>query len=69
MFDIQEPGCVPGNAIPVPDTPAVMPLERLEAQICHEQRDQANDPELFRPSKWVIEPADWIRYIREHTAA
>ena len=33
MFDIQEPGCVPGNAIPVPDTPAVMPLERLEAQI------------------------------------
>ena len=34
-----------------------------------EQRDQANDPELFRPSKWVIEPADWIRYIREHTAA
>jgi hypothetical protein len=34
-----------------------------------EQRDQANDPELFRPSKWVVEPADWIRYIREHTAA
>ena len=34
MFDIQEPGCVPGNAIPVPDAPAVVPLERLEAQIC-----------------------------------
>ncbi len=34
-----------------------------------EQRDQAEDPELFRPSKRVIEPADWIRYIAEHTAA
>ena len=34
-----------------------------------EQRDQADDPELFRPTKWVIEPADWIRCIREHTAA
>jgi HNH endonuclease len=34
MFDIQEPGCVPGDAIPVPDAPAVVPLERLEAQIC-----------------------------------
>ena len=34
MFDIQEPGCVLGNAIPVPDAPAVVPLERLEAQIC-----------------------------------
>ena len=33
MFDIQEPGCVPGDAIPVPDAPAVVPLERLEAQI------------------------------------
>ena len=34
-----------------------------------DQRDEAEDPELFRPSKWVVEPADWIRYIREHTAA
>ena len=34
-----------------------------------EQRDQADDPELFRPTKWVIEPADWIGYIQEHTAA
>jgi hypothetical protein len=34
-----------------------------------EQRDQAADPELFRPTKWVIEPADWIRGIQERTAA
>ncbi len=34
-----------------------------------EQRDQADDPELFRPTKWVIEPADWIRGIRERLAA
>jgi hypothetical protein len=34
-----------------------------------EQRDQADDPELFRPTKWVIEPADWIRGIQERTAA
>ena len=32
-----------------------------------DQRDQADDPELFRPTKLVIEPADWIRYIQEHT--
>ena len=23
----------------------------------------------FRPRKWVVEPADWIRYIQEHAAA
>jgi len=34
-----------------------------------DQRDQAEDPGLFRPRKWVIEPADWIRYLHEHTAA
>jgi len=45
MFDIWEPGCVPGSTITVPDTPAAVPadpvpvpvpvpLERLEAQIC-----------------------------------
>ena len=34
-----------------------------------DQRNQADDPELFRPTKWVIEPADWIRHITEHTAA
>jgi hypothetical protein len=34
-----------------------------------EQRDQADDPELFRPRAWVVEPADWIRYIHEHTPA
>src|SRR6266700_1907741 len=46
MFDMREPGCVPGNTIPVPDAavpaapgpgdpaPAPVPLERLEAQIC-----------------------------------
>jgi len=34
-----------------------------------QQRDQADDPELFRPRKWVIEPADWIRYLHEHVAA
>jgi hypothetical protein len=34
-----------------------------------DQRDQADDPGLFRPRKWVVEPADWIRYLNEHTAA
>ena len=34
-----------------------------------EQRDQADDPELFRPTQWVIEPADWIGYIHDHSAA
>jgi hypothetical protein len=41
MFDIREPGCVPGSTITVPDAPATVPgepipvpLERLEAQIC-----------------------------------
>src|SRR6266566_6536335 len=38
MFDIQEPGCVPGSTIPIPEAAAVpddpVPLERLEAQIC-----------------------------------
>ncbi len=34
-----------------------------------DQRNQADDPELFRPTKRVIEPADWIRHITEHTAA
>ena len=32
MFDIREPGSVPGSTIPVPGAP--VPLERLEAQIC-----------------------------------
>ena len=39
------------------------PQERQERQ------DQAEDPDLFRPRKWVVEPADWIRYLNEHTAA
>ena len=30
-----------------------------------ERRDQAGDPERFQPSKWVMEPADWIRGIQE----
>ena len=34
-----------------------------------DQRDQADDPELFRPRQWVIEAADWIQHIRAHTAA
>ena len=34
-----------------------------------EQRDQADDLERFRPTKWVIEPADWIRGIQERMAA
>ena len=34
-----------------------------------EQRDQADDPELFRPSQWVIEAADWIQHIHERMAA
>src|SRR6266567_7011289 len=38
MFVIQEPGCVPGSTIPIPEAAAVpddpVPLERLEAQIC-----------------------------------
>jgi 5-methylcytosine-specific restriction endonuclease McrA len=34
-----------------------------------DQRDQAQDPQLFQPSKWIVEPSDWIRYINEHTAA
>ncbi len=31
-----------------------------------QQRDQADDPELFRPRKWVTELSDGIRAIREH---
>ena len=34
-----------------------------------DQRDQADDPDQFRPRKWVVEPSDWIRYLNEHTAA
>ncbi len=34
-----------------------------------DQRDQADDPDPFRPRKWVVEPSDWIRYLNEHTAA
>ncbi len=34
-----------------------------------DQRDQAEDPELFRPRKWIVEPSDWIRHIHEHVAA
>jgi hypothetical protein len=34
-----------------------------------DQRDQADDPALFRPSKWIIEPADWIQHIHERMAA
>jgi len=34
-----------------------------------DQRDQADDPGLFRPRKWVVEPADWIRYLNKHMAA
>jgi len=33
-----------------------------------QQRDQAASPEIFRPRKWVIDPADWIQSLREHTA-
>jgi HNH endonuclease/Domain of unknown function (DUF222) len=33
------------------------------------QRDQADDPSRFRPTQWVVEPADWIGYLREHTSA
>ena len=32
------------------------------------QRNQADDPELFRPRKWVVELSDGIRAIREHLA-
>ena len=34
-----------------------------------EQRDQADDPGLFRPRKWFVEASDWIQYFHEHTAA
>ena len=41
MFDIREPGCVPGSTTPVLGSPAAVaadsvpvPLERLEEQIC-----------------------------------
>ena len=34
-----------------------------------DQRDQADDPDPFRPRKWVVEPSDWTRYLNEHTAA
>jgi hypothetical protein len=34
-----------------------------------DQRDQAEDAELFRPRKWIVEPSDWIRHIHEHVAA
>jgi len=34
-----------------------------------DRRDQADDPGLFRPRKWVVEPADWMRYLNKHTAA
>jgi hypothetical protein len=54
MFDMREPGCVPGSTTDVPDAPAPVPLERLEEQIC----------ELAGHLT-----ADWIRYIKEHTAA
>ena len=33
------------------------------------QRDQADDPGLFRPRKWYIEASDWIGSIHGHTAA
>jgi len=33
-----------------------------------QQRDQAASPEIFRPRKWVTDPADWIQSLREHTA-
>ena len=34
MFDKAESGSVPDSAVQVPDDPAPVPLERLEAQIC-----------------------------------
>ena len=34
-----------------------------------DQRDQAEDSGLFRPTKWVVEMSDWVQRIREHTAA
>jgi Domain of unknown function (DUF222)/HNH endonuclease len=44
-------------------TNARTPQERQD------QRDQASDPELFRPRKWVVEPSDWIRYLNRDAAA
>jgi len=35
-----------------------------------EQRDQAGQPEPFRPRAWVVEPCDWIlQHHDEHAAA
>jgi len=59
MFDIREPGCVPGSTSWCTTAGTSSP----------KVPDQADDPELFRHRQWVIEAADWIGYICERTAA
>ena len=75
--DCHDAGITPGTIIPpwygerlnLDDAIYACLASARTPQERQDQRDQADDPELFRPRQWVIEAADWIQHIREHTAA
>ena len=75
--DCHDAGITPGTIIPpwygerlnLDDAIYACVASARTPQERQDQRDQADDPELFRPRQWVIEAADWIQHIREHTAA
>ena len=75
--DCHDAGITPGTIIPpwygerlnLDDAIYICLANARTPEEKQQDKDQADDPEIFRPRKWVIEPADWIRYLQEHTAA
>ena len=75
--DCHDAGITPGTIIPpwygerlnLDDAIYACLANARTPQERQNQRDQADDPGLFRPRQWFIEAADWIQHIRERTAA
>ena len=71
--DCHDAGITPGTIIPpwygerlnLDDAIYACLASARTPQERQDQRDQADDPELFRPRQWVIEAADWIQHIRD----
>jgi hypothetical protein len=63
------PGEEAGVAAHTPPAPPLEPGHPADPARCHVEDGPAISVGTARPRAWVVEPADWIRYIREHTPA